>query len=183
MADMNVDLARSDVSELVFHLYDRSVHPELFDTFAAGEIWHDAWSAVVRICRTGHTVSFKSRGHWVTEVTAARGNPLPQNRRLVDKPLRGCRDTSHRFQSGLVYQASFQLEQLDPEVFLNLHEELLVDCRTADLAHRFPTVNRLAPGPLSLIRVEPAAGSLLVHAFHTFPECSAVVKTQSLFEL
>ena len=68
-------------------------------------------------------------------------------------------------------------------MFLNYHEELIVDCGRADLSHRFPSANRLAPGPISLIRTEADARSLLVHAFHTFPDCCAVVKTQSLFEL
>jgi hypothetical protein len=67
-------------------------------------------------------------------------------------------------------------------VFLNLHEELSIDCGRADLAYRFPPANRLAPEALSLIRTEVCPRSLLIHAFHTFPESAAVVKTQSLFE-
>jgi len=78
---------------------------------------------------------------------------------------------------------SFQVERLHPDIFQKLHEELLADCAQTALAHSFPTGNRLAPGALSLIRTEVTSDSLLVHAFHTFPDNDAVVKTQSLFEI
>ncbi|MBW3543789.1 MAG: DUF2617 family protein, partial [Planctomycetes bacterium] len=180
---MKVDFARPDVSDLVLHVYGRSVHPELFDVYAATPVWYDAYEAVLRICDGGHTVSFRTADQAVTEVAAGRGNPLPQHKRLLEQRLRGCRDEALRFPNGLVYQVSFQLERLEPEVFLKLHEELLGDCARANLAHRFPPQTRLAPGPLSLIRTDAAPRSLLVHAFHTFPESCAVVRTQSLFEL
>jgi hypothetical protein len=75
------------------------------------------------------------------------------------------------------------VEVLDREVYLRFHEELLSDCDRAALALRFPAGNRLAPGPLSLIQTDSSADSLLVHAFHTFPENCAIVKTQTLFEI
>ncbi|HUG93649.1 MAG TPA: DUF2617 family protein [Planctomycetaceae bacterium] len=180
---MKVDFARPDVSDLVLHVYGRSVHPELFAAYAALEVWQDAYEAVLRICDGGHTVSFRAAEQAITEVAAGRGNPLPTHKRLLEQRLRGCRDEALRFPGGLTYQLSFQLERLEPEVFLNLHEELLDDCARADVAHRFPPQNRLSPGPLSLIRTEASPRSLLIHAFHTFPESCAVVRTQSLFEL
>ncbi len=33
------------------------------------------------------------------------------------------------------------------------------------------------------VRTDAERNGLLVHAVHTFPECSAVVRSQSLFEL
>lgn len=180
---MGVGFARTSVSNLVFHLYGRSVHPELFDNFAEKAIWRTDYNAVIRICDAGHTVGFRYDGRTVTEVAATRDQVLPQRKRLLEKRLRGHRDESFRFDNGLLYQASYQLEQLDPEVFLNFHEELLVDCERADVAHLFPAGNRLSPMPLSLIVADADAHSLLIHAYHTFPECYAVVKTQSLFEL
>jgi hypothetical protein len=77
---------------------------------------------------------------------------------------------------------SCQLERLHLDVFLRMNEELEQDLCRADLSSRLPAVNRLLPGPLSLIRAEKGRGSFLVYAFHTFPEHGAIVKTQSLFE-
>ena len=40
----------------------------------------------------------------------------------------------------------------------------------------------MALGAVSWVNVETRARSLLVQAFHTFPDDLAIVKTQSLFE-
>ena len=180
---MNVRFARPSVSNLMFCLFGRSVHPELFDVYAETILQKDQYTAVVRICEAGHTVEFRGGRNVLTEVATTVQQPLPQQRRLLEKKLRGQREESVEFNGGLRYQVSYQLEQLDPEVFLNFNEELLIDSTRAEIAHRFPTGNRLDPGPLSLIRIDACTHSLLIHAYHTFPESSAVVKTQSLFEL
>lgn len=180
---MSVSFARPDVSNLVFHVYGRSVHPELFRVHAELEYTLNRFSAVLRICDAGHMIAFTSQGQTLTEIATDGDQPLPQRKRLVDRKLRGCRDDGYRFDSGLKYQVSYQLERVEPDVFLCLHEELWHDCAKADLSHRFPATNRLSPGPISLLRTEAGPRSLLVHAFHTFPESCAIVKTQSLFEL
>lgn len=180
---MQVGYARPSVSNLVFHAYGRTVHPELFQVHAKMQVCQEAYGAEISICDAGHTVAFEFDGNIITEVTATTEQSLPCRKRFLDKRLRGCRDESFRFGNGLRYHVSYQLEQLDPEVFLEIHEELLLDCNTADVAHIFPSGNRLAPGPLSLIRADAGIRSLLIHAFHTFPESNAVVKTQSLFEM
>ena len=180
---MAVSFARPDVSDLVFHLYGRSLHPELFEVFAESQIDQDDYSAVIQICKAGHVVSFRTHGQTISEVTTTRVQPLPQRKRFLEKRLRGSRDEFVSFDFGVGYHVSYQLEQLDPEVFLNFHEELLIDCGRAPVAHRFPGGNRLAPSPLSFIQTDVWPHSLLIHAFHTFPENCAVVKTQSLFEM
>lgn len=167
----------------MFQLYGRSVHPELFQIFAQAQIWQSGYVATVRICDAGHTLSFRYDQTTITEVTATRQQALPEKKRFLDKRLRGSRDESFQFEGGVNYSASYQLERLDPSVYMNVHEELIADCRRAVLFHRFPVSNRLMPEPLSLIHTEVDANSLLVHAFHTFPENFVVVKTQSLFEI
>ena len=180
---MSLSSVRPDARELVFHLFGRSVHPELLDVRAEAEIWHDNYSASLKLCDAGHVVSLRVRGETVTEVTSAREHPLPQAHQLLEDRIRGSRHESIDFDNGVRYHASYQLEQLDPEIFLHVHQELLQDSLTAAVAFTFPTVGRFDPAPLSLITTESQRDSLLVNAFHTFPGNGAVVKTQSLFEL
>src|ERR1700683_1481582 len=180
---MSVGFARPNSSRLVLHVYGRSVPPELFRVCAETEVAQDAFSARLRICDAGHIIAFRYEGHTVTEVTASRDQLLPQKKRCLEKALRACRAEAVRSDGGLRYCVSYQLERLDPGVFLNFHEELLSDCKRSTIAHRFPAESRLSPEPLSLLRTDLGAGSLLVHAFHTFPDSWRVLKTQSLFEL
>jgi hypothetical protein len=167
----------------MLHVYGRSVHPELFRIFAETEIAQNGYSATLRICDTGHSIDFRYNGHTLTELTASRDQLLPQKKRLLEKSLRGCRDECVHFDGGLKYSLSYQMERLEPTVFVDFHQELVADCKRAAVAYRFPAENRLSPEPLSLLRTDSGTRNLLIHAFHTFPESCSVLKTQSLFEL
>jgi hypothetical protein len=78
---------------------------------------------------------------------------------------------------------SFQLEPVEPEVFWTFQQELASDGRKNGMLHTFESSGRMALGALSYIHVETRNRSLLVQAFHTFPDDYAIVKSQSLFEL
>jgi len=180
---MSVSFARPEVSELSFHLYGRSLHPELFHIYDSAEISRDQYQARISIYDAGHMVSFQFGQQVITELIATKQQVLPRKKHFLDKRLHGCRDEAFDFQCGLRYQVSYQLEHLNQDVYLNFHEELLSDCHSATVACEFPCSSRMAPTPISLIRTEVMHNNLLVHAYHTFPESCAVVKTQSLFEL
>lgn len=179
---MSVQFARSDISKLMFELYSRSVHPELFQSYAELEIPHQFYTAEISICDFGHVISLRDDHQTVTEVATMLGYPLPECDRVIYKRLQGTNTHSCNFSNGLSYQCSFHLEQLDPIVFQKIHEELVLDCLKADVAYQFPSSNRFMPGPVSLIKTEEFPQSLLVHSYHTYPESHAIVKTQSLFE-
>ena len=51
------------------------------------------------------------------------------------------------------------------------------------MLHTFGSSGRMAVGAISYINVETRNRSLLVQAFHTFPDDYAIVKSQSLFEI
>jgi len=179
---MEASLVRPHVEDLVYNLYARTIHPELFRIFARLEIRHADYWAELLICDAGHVTCFHRHGEIVSELAASKDAPLPQKRRLASHKIRGHRNEEFQFAHGLSFHASVQIEQVDGEVYQHLHEELLADCSGCRLAHRFPSRSRLAPGALSLIRAEDTPRSLLVHAFHTYPDNHAVLRVQSLFE-
>jgi hypothetical protein len=51
------------------------------------------------------------------------------------------------------------------------------------LLYTFDSSGRLAVGALSYINIETRNRSMLVQAFHTFPDDYAIVKSQSIFEM
>ncbi|QDU07063.1 DUF2617 family protein [Gimesia aquarii] len=179
---MSVRSARPKVNDLIFRLIGRSIHPELYTTCALAEVHQKNYSAVLKICETGHIACIQHKEKTVCEILTSFQNPLPSQKRVLEKPVRGCRSESAQLESGLYYQVSYQLEELDYVVFNNLHEEYMMDSQKADLAYHFVSESRITPGALSIVDFEANQTSLLIHAFHTFPEELAVVKTQSLFE-
>ncbi|WP_166821847.1 DUF2617 family protein [Thalassoroseus pseudoceratinae] len=179
---MTVEVARPDVADLTFQMYERSVHPELFQVTAELRIERENYTAEFRLWEAGHVISFRHGRECLTEVIATRQQMLPLHRRRVERRIQGCQHESQRFED-VRYDASFQLERLESNVYERCHDELAHDLRTADLACAFATNPRFGPLPMSLMRIDATQDSLLVHAFHTFPDSLAVVKTQSLYEL
>jgi Protein of unknown function DUF2617 len=179
---MSVSFLRPRVSDLVFQLYGRPLHPELFDIRAVRKIQRDGYELTVRITRTGHVISWENRDVHLTEIAAAHDEPLPEKRRLLSYRLRQEHNATLACAHGIHYQMSFQVEVLPLEIFLHVHDEILDDGSKRGLLHNFQPHHRLALAPLSLVTVESRAGCLFLSAFHTFPDEHTVVKTQSLIE-
>lgn len=177
---MKLQFARADASQLAFHLFDRAIHPELFDAYAETHIAAAGFEAVLRICAAGHAFEFRRGPHRLTEVIGAADQQLPQRGRCAVHRLRTGRDLDVQV-SGVEYCCSAHVELLDQEVFERVHSELVSDTGQALLSYEFPGRHRLETGAVSLLRAEATARSLIVHAFHTFPESRAVLRTQSMF--
>jgi hypothetical protein len=174
---------RPKVAELAFQVYGRPLHPELFEVHKSRTVERGDYTATIAITSAGHVVSWRYLGLTLTEVAASAHHPLPQKRRLLSYRLKGERSDGVDCRGGARYQMSFQLETVDPQVFWTFQEELTIDALQHGILHRFDSSGRMAMGALSYINVESRSRSLLVQAFHTFPDDYAIVKSQSRFEV
>ncbi|MDG2382830.1 MAG: DUF2617 family protein [Pirellulaceae bacterium] len=176
-------VARPKVAELLFQVYGRVLHPELFEVHQTRVVERGGYQAKIQITNAGHLVTWAYGGLTLTEVAAASNHPLPQRRRLLSHRLQGERSDTVKCRGGCAYQMSFQLEPLDPEVFWTFQQELVQDGKRQGMLHTFDSSGRVSLGAISYINLETRNRSLLVQAFHTFPDDSAIVKSQSLFQL
>jgi len=174
---------RPKVAELVFQLYGRPLHPELFQIYESRSIARGDYQAKIDITSAGHVVTWRSGGMTLTEVAAAAHHPLPEKRRLMSYALKGQRSDRVECRGGVSYEMSFQLESVDPEVFWTFQQELAADGRRKGMLHKFDASGRISLGALSYINVDVRARKLLVQAFHTFPDDCAIVKSQSMIQL
>ena len=179
---MGAIFLRPPVSELVFQLYGRPLHPELFDILAVRKIQRESYDLTLRITRTGHVISWQNRDVHLTEVAAAAEQPLPERQRLLSYRLRGEHSGKLSVAPWVTYQTTFQVESLPPDIFLHVHDEILADGGKRGLLHNFQPNHRLALAPLGFIAVESRAGCLFLSSFHTFPNEHSIVKSQTLIE-
>jgi hypothetical protein len=175
--------ARPKVAELTFQLYGRALHPELFQVYKSQVVERGAYTARIDITSAGHVITWRYGGLTLTEVAASQQHPLPQKRRLLAYTLRGERTDRVECRGGVTYHTGFQLEPVAQDIFWMFQEELAHDGLRRGLLHRFDASGRIALGALSYINVETRNRSMLVQAFHTFPDDCAIDKSQSLFEL
>jgi hypothetical protein len=174
---------RPKVAQLIFQLYRRALHPELFQVYETCTIERGLYTAKIDITSAGHVVTWRHAGMTFAEVAAAAHHPLPKMRRLFSYRLKGQRSDCVDFGGGARYQMNFQLEPAEPEIFWTFQQELLGDGLRHGMLHRFDASGRIAMGALSYINWEARRRSLFIQAFHTFPDDYAIVKSQSLFEL
>jgi hypothetical protein len=179
----NVLSVRPKIAELVFQLYGRPLHPELFETHCTRTISRGDYSAKIQITSAGHIVTWRYQGITLTEVATSAHHPLPLKRRLMSYKLKGDRNDQLECRGGVKYQVSFSLEPVQPSVFETFQQELALDGQRQGMLHRFGTSGRMTLGAISYINVESRNRSLLIQAFHTFPDDYAIVKVQSLFQL
>jgi hypothetical protein len=179
---MSVPLVRPRVADVMFRLYDRPLHPELFDVVAAKTVVRDGWRLTVRLTRTGHTLGWSCGGVHLEEATVAADLELPDAGRRIAHRFDGERRGRCELAPGVRYQVSSQVEVLEPEQFAHLHAELVADGTRKGLIFHCTDGNRIGLSPLSVVIVESLPRCLSVTAFHTFPDEFAVIKTQSLIE-
>lgn len=180
---MKLHASRPPVGDLVFQVYGRSLHPELFDILATHRLERDDCTLTLRITRSGHVFSWERSNVFVTEVAASLEEPLPEHRRLLSYRLRGEHYGASDCAPGVHYQMSFQVETVSLEIFMHVHDEILADGATRGFLCNFQPNHRLSLAPLGFVAVEGRPGAIVVHAFHTFPDEHSIVKTQSLIEM
>jgi hypothetical protein len=179
---MGVSFGRSRVADLAFQVFGRTIHPDWFAVRAHRRVTQDGWEADVRIIEGGHAVIFRAGPVRLAEVLAGPETHLPEPGLLYHSAVRHERSTTLRPGGDVEYQTCFEVERVDPEVFAHLSDEMALDPNRGGLFHRFSPSNRMAPAAISHIRVEAKVRGLTIHAFHSFPDERAIVRTQSLFE-
>ena len=179
---MSTPFTRPPASEMLLRVYDRPLHPELFESLARRRIQRDGATLQVTITPTGHVIEWRHGSAYLMEVTAASDLKLPDLGRRLSQRFRGEQRGRCDIGNGVRYQVSLQVEVLAPELFLHIHEELAADGAKRGLLFHFRPHHRLGLTPLGLVTAEALPSGLAIASFHTFPDEFTVLKTQSLIE-
>src|SRR5580698_5582357 len=121
---MAVPLIRPKVAELVFRLYERPLHPELFEVLDSRAIERDGYSLFVRLTRTGHVLAWTNGRVHLEEIIATGEMELPKKGQRLKHDFVTSRNARCQLPGGVRYQISSQVEHLPLEQFLHVHEEL-----------------------------------------------------------
>lgn len=179
---MGVD-QKQRVSSLRFILYDRPLHPELFEIYHDHHVVKKAYEAQIWVTGCTHVIGFFRDEVCLVEITADLDAILPERGRVLELPFRGERDHERKRADGIGYMMNFQVEPMSPDVYSQTHLELARLGARQGLFVPFPQwmVNSLTP--FTFIDYDARPNELHVFSFHAFPEDLTVVKTQSIFEL
>jgi hypothetical protein len=172
---------RPKVAELIFRLYGRSLHPELFQICKTRVVEREAYRAKIDITPAGHLVTWQSDEATLCEVVTAAHYELPRFRCLHAASLHEAEEHVEQSRNGVQYGAKFGLEIYSPKHFWKMQKQAAHANVEDGLLHRFDSNGRVALGALSYVFVKSNYRRLVVRSFHTFPEDYTVVCCESLF--
>jgi len=171
------------VANLRFSLYERSLHPELFEIYHDHHIIKKGYEAQIWVTGCTHVISFHRGRSSMVELTADADSILPQRGQLLELPFRGERDHECKRASDINYMMNFQVERMSPAVYSKTHHDLARLGTQRGLFVPFPMWMSNSLTPFTYIDYDAKVNGLHVFTFHAFPGELTVVKTQSIFEL
>ena len=171
------------VEELQFCLYQRAVHPELFDIRMVKRIEQSRYQAEIWVVGLAHVVTIQSGDQILTELIAEDPEMLPKVGLATSFRFRGERDHAQSFAGDLKYILSTQVERMTPQLFPATHRDYVHYARNREMFVSFDEWSVDGLAPFSFVDYDARDHEFHVHAFHAFPEELSLLKTQSIFEI
>jgi hypothetical protein len=171
------------LDSLRLFLFDRPLHPELFEIHQDIRLARGEWDAQIWITGCTHVIGFYRGDQSLLEVVADDQATLPRRGEMISLPLRGEKAHEKKQLGGIDYMMNFQTETMSPRVYRTTHHEMARKASRRGIFVPFPhwMVNSLTP--YSYLTYEARENHLHIMAFHAFPGDLTMVKTQSIFEL
>ena len=162
-------------------VYDRALHPELFELRKRRSIQHGGYELESWLMPGGHALRFEHGGTCITELVTDQDSGLPDSGVVAAFLCAGERDFDTNFERvHLSYMTTVQTEQLSENLFLATHEEMLDYASEVDaLCHKWDEAS--GPG-LSVLDVQRFSKEMHVQSYHLVPSGGIVLRTQTIFE-
>jgi hypothetical protein len=171
------------VSELTFALYQRPLHPELFNIYKKHIVKTDEYEALIWATGGSHVVSVFVNDLCLTELISTPTQLLPRRGLIERFRFTGQRSHKCTLAKGLSYMMDFQVEKMSPNLYRQSHADLEKFARNRGLFVKFPKLAVDGLEPFSYIDFEARRDELHVHTFHAYPDQVTIIKTQSLFDM
>lgn len=168
---------------LTLTLYQRVLHPELFNFLASEQVSRRAYDADIWLVEGGHVVSFTVGRNTLTEVIVNRSEPLTDRGLIQTIPCRGERYHDFTSNETIKYMISTQEEQLTQPLYDATRAEIAAYAAKRELMTAETPATSEYGSALSVLDIERRSDELVVHSFHLFDEPQLVVKTQGIFEV
>jgi len=170
------------ISELAFSLYQRPLHPELFNIYAKRHLKTQKYETMIWATGCSHVVSVFAGDVCLTELITIPGQMLPK-RGLIEKfKFQGQKNHKCTLSRALSYMTDFQVEKMSPNLYQQSYTDLARFAKNRGVFVRFPRSAVAGLEPFSYIDFEARRDELHIHAFHAYPDQVTIIKTQSLFD-
>jgi hypothetical protein len=183
--------ARTRPADLRFHVYDRSVHPELYTALRRADIVEPAYRAVVAITGQSHLVAARAGRETITEVLAPPDAVLPRlGVRSSMQISRASQDEVTRVEGALHYHGAYRVEAYTPAEMRDVVAALLERDRFERLKMFFdedaaadPALDAAGFAPFTLIDFHRRPRRLDVKSIHAYPHELQIVYVETRIDV
>ncbi len=170
------------IDGLTFSLFQRPLHPELFNIYAKRELKTEKYQAQIWVTGCTHVATVFTGDVCLSEVVSIPNQVLP-TRGLVERfQFRGPKTHKCTLSKGVSYMTDFQVEKMPASLYMQSQADLERFARTRGVLVKFPELESGGLVPFCYIDFEARPSELHVHTFAAYPEQVTIVKTQSLFD-
>jgi len=170
------------VEELAFSLFQRPLHPELFQIYAKRELRTTKYEAHIWVTGCTHVASVYAQDVCLVEVVSSPGQMLPQRGLIERFQFRGPRSHKCTLSRSISYMTDFQVEKMSANLYRQSHADLKRFARNRGMFVKFPTLEVDGLPPFCYIDFEARQNELHIHTFAAYPDQVTMIKTQSLFD-
>ena len=170
------------ISQLSFSLYQRPMHPELFNIYNKRHLKTKNYETIIWDTGCAHVISVFSKDNCLTELISAPGQMLPKRGLIERFGFNGQKNHKCTISRNLSYTTNFQVEKMSPSLYRQSYIDLESFARNRGIFIKFPESSVEELIPFSYIDFEARRDELHVHTFHAYPDQVTIIKTQSLFD-
>ena len=163
-------------------IYDRPLHPELFEIQARRSVHHGGFQSELWLTRGGHVVRFQAMGRLLAEVVVDGGEDLPANGLVHALPAIGEKDYEMPEAKPLGYVTTVQTETLSDNLYQGTLREMTDFAREVG-ALTLAWKDATGRDCLSLLDCQKYKRELHLQAYHLLGASGTVLRTQSIFEM
>jgi hypothetical protein len=175
-------MSSSSVQSYRILLYQRALHPELFDIQERRNIVHGEYEVESWLVPGGHVIRFESGGQCITEAVSEQDLQLPQRGLMHTIPCLGEKEIEEAVNGTVRYVSSVQTELLSDNLFTATFNEMQEFARDSN-AMQFIHETEDGRQNLSLLDVQRYKREIHAQAYHLVSQSSFVLRTQSIFEI
>jgi len=174
--------AKVAVEELTFSLFQRSLHPELFQIYSKRELKAEKYDVNIWITGCTHVVSVFAGDMCLTEVVNPPGQLLPERGLIERFQFHGPKSHKCTLSRNLSYMTDFQVEKMSTNLYKQSYTDLQRFAHNRGIFTEFPQSEANGLLPFSYIDFEARRTELHIHTFAAYPEQTTIIKTQSLWD-
>ena len=183
---------RTRAADLRFHLYERSVHPELLEVIRRAEVNGQAFRAMLAITGQSHVLAVRAGGETLTEVVAPPDALLPRAgiRSFVELG-RTPHSVVTRSDGSIRYRGVFRVETYRPAEYREIAGRILASGSFERIQAFFDEESQPAPQasvgcdciPFALIEFSHRARRLEALSVHAYPYELTIVHVETRIDV